>query len=75
MFVVPKFILDDDGQPGERNDIRIVSLEHKLGIHASPTCVVSFGGQTNASGSKSSAMSQTPVPRNGLIALDGPSAR
>ncbi|MGH8912371.1 MAG: acyl-CoA dehydrogenase C-terminal domain-containing protein [Acidimicrobiia bacterium] len=43
LFVVPKFILDDDGTPGERNDIKIVSLEHKLGIHASPTCVVSFG--------------------------------
>lgn len=43
MFLVPKFILDDQGQPGERNDYKIVSLEHKLGIHASPTCVISFG--------------------------------
>ena len=43
MFLVPKFILDDKGLPGRRNDYRIVSLEHKLGIHASPTCVVSFG--------------------------------
>ncbi|HEX9866366.1 MAG TPA: acyl-CoA dehydrogenase [Acidimicrobiia bacterium] len=43
MFLVPKFILDSDGEPGERNDYRIVSLEHKLGIHASPTCVISFG--------------------------------
>jgi 3-(methylthio)propanoyl-CoA dehydrogenase len=43
MFVVPKFILDDQGNPGERNDYRIVSIEHKLGIHASPTCVISFG--------------------------------
>lgn len=43
MFVVPKFIVGEDGQPGEANDIKIVSLEHKLGIHASPTCVVSFG--------------------------------
>ncbi|HSM45170.1 MAG TPA: acyl-CoA dehydrogenase family protein, partial [Acidimicrobiia bacterium] len=43
MFLVPKFILDDSGDPGERNDYRIVSLEHKLGIHASPTCVISFG--------------------------------
>lgn len=43
MFLVPKFILDGDNQPGERNDYKIVSLEHKLGIHASPTCVVSFG--------------------------------
>ncbi|HSO48972.1 MAG TPA: acyl-CoA dehydrogenase family protein, partial [Acidimicrobiia bacterium] len=43
MFMVPKFILDENGNPGQRNDYKIVSLEHKLGIHASPTCVVSFG--------------------------------
>ncbi len=43
MFIVPKFLPDSEGNPGERNDIKIVSLEHKLGIHASPTCVVSFG--------------------------------
>jgi len=43
MFVVPKYLVNPDGTLGERNDIKIVSLEHKLGIHASPTCVVSFG--------------------------------
>ncbi len=43
MFLVPKYLLDEDGSPGTRNDYTIVSLEHKLGIHASPTCVVSFG--------------------------------
>jgi alkylation response protein AidB-like acyl-CoA dehydrogenase len=43
MFIVPKFIPDGDGEPAAENDIKIVSLEHKLGIHASPTCVVSFG--------------------------------
>lgn len=43
MFIVPKFIPDPSGNPGDANDIKIVSLEHKLGIHASPTCVVSFG--------------------------------
>ncbi len=43
MFVVPKFVLDSSGRPGRRNDYKIVSVEHKLGIHASPTCVVSFG--------------------------------
>ncbi len=43
MFLVPKYVLDENGEPGERNDFKIVSLEHKLGIHASPTCVVSFG--------------------------------
>ncbi len=47
MFLVPKFILDGAGEPGERNDYKIVSLEHKLGIHASPTCVVSFGDGGN----------------------------
>ena len=43
MFLVPKYLLDQNGEPGERNDIKVVSLEHKLGIHASPTCVMSFG--------------------------------
>lgn len=43
MFIVPKYVLDQQGHPSEPNDIRIVSLEEKLGIHASPTCVVSFG--------------------------------
>jgi acyl-CoA dehydrogenase len=45
MFLVPKFVLDEDGGPGEPNDVRVVSLEHKLGIHASPTCVMSFGDE------------------------------
>lgn len=45
MFVVPKFIPGADGTPGEANDIKVISLEHKLGIHASPTCVVSFGDE------------------------------
>jgi len=43
LFVVPKFLLKEDGTSGERNDVRCVSIEHKLGIHASPTCVMSFG--------------------------------
>ena len=43
MFLVPKYLVDDGGQLGEENDLRVVSLEHKLGIHASPTCVISFG--------------------------------
>ncbi len=45
MFLVPKYILDGEGNPGERNDYKVVSLEHKLGIHASPTCVLSFGDE------------------------------
>ncbi len=43
LFIVPKFHLTTEGSPGARNDLRCVSLEHKLGIHASPTCVMSFG--------------------------------
>jgi 3-(methylthio)propanoyl-CoA dehydrogenase len=43
MFIVPKFVLDAEGRPGVRNDFKVVSLEHKLGIHASPTCVLALG--------------------------------
>ncbi|MEM6988134.1 MAG: acyl-CoA dehydrogenase, partial [Pseudomonadota bacterium] len=50
LFLVPKFLLDADGNPGERNDLRCVSIEHKLGIHASPTCVMSYGDNDGAVG-------------------------
>ena len=50
LFLVPKFLLDENGEPGERNDVQCVSLEHKLGIHASPTCVMSFGDEGGAVG-------------------------
>ncbi|MDJ0276495.1 acyl-CoA dehydrogenase [Sphingomonas sp. 2R-10] len=43
LFLVPKFRLDADGNPGAANDVRVVSIEHKMGLHASPTCVLSFG--------------------------------
>jgi alkylation response protein AidB-like acyl-CoA dehydrogenase len=43
LFLVPKYLVDDDGSLGERNDVKVVSLEHKLGIHASPTCVMAYG--------------------------------
>ena len=46
LFMVPKLIPDAAGNPGERNSLRVVSLEHKLGIHGSPTCVMSFEGAT-----------------------------
>jgi 3-(methylthio)propanoyl-CoA dehydrogenase len=42
-FIVPKFLVGPDRSIGERNDVVCVSIEHKLGIHASPTCVLSFG--------------------------------
>jgi alkylation response protein AidB-like acyl-CoA dehydrogenase len=50
LFIVPKFLPDGAGAPGERNDLRCVSLEHKLGIHASPTCVMSYGDNGGAVG-------------------------
>ncbi len=43
LFLVPKYRLNDDGTPGAFNDVEPVALEHKLGIHASPTCVLAFG--------------------------------
>jgi alkylation response protein AidB-like acyl-CoA dehydrogenase len=50
LFLVPKFLLDEDGKPGERNDVRTLRLEEKLGIHASPTCVLSYGEDGGAIG-------------------------
>ncbi len=43
LFLVPKYRLDAEGNPGDFNDVRVVSIEHKMGLHASPTCVLSFG--------------------------------
>ncbi len=45
MFIVPKFLVEADGSVGEPNDVKVVSIEHKLGIHASPTCVLAFGDE------------------------------
>ncbi|MEM7361217.1 MAG: acyl-CoA dehydrogenase [Pseudomonadota bacterium] len=50
LFLVPKFLVDDDGNPAERNDCRVLSIEHKIGIHASPTCVMSYGDNGGAVG-------------------------
>jgi acyl-CoA dehydrogenase len=50
LFVVPKFIPDAAGNPGARNDVRCVSIEHKLGIHGSPTCVLAYGDAGGAVG-------------------------
>ncbi len=50
LFVVPKFMVNDDGSLGARNDVRCVSIEHKLGIHASPTAVLAFGDKEGAIG-------------------------
>jgi alkylation response protein AidB-like acyl-CoA dehydrogenase len=43
LFLVPKYRVNADGSPGAENDIRTVSIEHKMGLHGSPTCVLSFG--------------------------------
>ncbi len=49
-FIVPKFLLDEDGKPTIRNDVKCTSIEHKLGIHGSPTCVLQFGDDDGAVG-------------------------
>lgn len=50
LFIVPKFLVNEDGSLGRRNDLRAMSLEHKLGIHGSPTCVMQFGENDGAIG-------------------------
>jgi alkylation response protein AidB-like acyl-CoA dehydrogenase len=50
LFIVPKVLVSEEGSLGERNDVRCVSIEHKLGIHASPTCVLSYGDSGGAVG-------------------------
>jgi 3-(methylthio)propanoyl-CoA dehydrogenase len=50
LFIVPKRLVNEDGSLGPQNDLRCVSLEHKLGIHGSPTCVMAFGDNGGAVG-------------------------
>ena len=50
LFIVPKFVVDEQGSIGRKNDVRCVSIEHKLGIHASPTCVMAYGDNEGAVG-------------------------
>lgn len=50
LFIVPKFLVNADGSLGKRNDVKAVALEHKLGIHASPTCVMAYGDEGGAVG-------------------------
>jgi alkylation response protein AidB-like acyl-CoA dehydrogenase len=50
LFVVPKFMVNADGTLGARNDVQCVSIEHKMGIKASPTCVLQFGDHGGAVG-------------------------
>ena len=50
LFIVPKYWVNADGSPGARNDLYCASIEHKLGIHASPTCVMMYGENEGALG-------------------------
>ncbi|MCA1244369.1 acyl-CoA dehydrogenase C-terminal domain-containing protein [Stappia stellulata] len=50
LFLVPKFFVEDDGSLGARNDVRCAGMEHKLGIHASPTCTMVYGDEGGAVG-------------------------
>ncbi len=50
LFLIPKYLVNPDGSLGARNDVSCVSIEHKLGIHSSPTCVMSFGENDGAVG-------------------------
>lgn len=63
LFVVPKYLVNADGSLGPRNDLRAVSLEHKLGIHASPTCVMSYGDSGQCIGEL------VGTPHRGLMAM------
>ncbi len=63
LFVVPKYHVNSDGSLGPRNDVRCVSLEHKLGINASPTCVMSYGDNDECIGELVGA------PNRGLAAM------
>ena len=50
LFVVPKYLVNEDGTLGAKNDVKCIGLEDKLGIHASPTCVMAYGEQGGATG-------------------------
>ena len=80
LFVVPKFRVNADGSPGVANDVLCTSIEHKLGIHASPTCQLSFGTNEachgwllGAEGSGMRAMFQMMNEARLSVALQGSS--
>ena len=50
LFLVPKFLVNDDGSLGARNDVRCAGVEHKMGIHGSPTCTMVYGDEGGATG-------------------------
>ncbi|MGA9574816.1 MAG: acyl-CoA dehydrogenase, partial [Lysobacterales bacterium] len=63
VFLVPKFLLDENGLPGTRNDVHCTGIEHKLGIHGSPTCTMNFGDNGGAVGY------MVGQPNSGLMAM------
>ncbi|MGW8229298.1 MAG: acyl-CoA dehydrogenase [Gammaproteobacteria bacterium] len=63
MFLVPKFLVDENGRPDRRNDVYCVGIEHKLGIHGSPTCTLNFGDNGGA------VAYLVGQPNNGLMAM------
>jgi len=50
LFLVPKFLLDENGNPDKRNDVKAIGIEHKMGIHGSPTVTLQFGDEGGATG-------------------------
>ncbi len=50
LFIVPKYLVSENGSPAEHNDVYALSVEHKIGIHGSPTCVMSFGDSDSSAG-------------------------
>ena len=50
LFIVPKYLINEDGSLGKRNDVKAVGVEHKMGIHSSPTCTLAFGDKGGAVG-------------------------
>ncbi|PVB62978.1 acyl-CoA dehydrogenase [Labrenzia sp. 011] len=50
LFLVPKYLVNDDGSLGARNDVRVAGVEHKMGIHGSPTCTMIYGDDGGATG-------------------------
>jgi 3-(methylthio)propanoyl-CoA dehydrogenase len=71
LFIVPKFLVEADGKLGKRNDVQCVSLEHKLGIKASPTAVMAFGGNMQGHGLSAPGALGTLLgePHRGLEAM------
>ena len=72
LFLVPKYVPDADGNPGPRNDVTCIGLEHKLGIHASPTCTMAYGDgvHTGAGGGRPGAIGwMVGEPNRGLAAM------